>query len=288
MAKMDDKAGNKGDQLKHALILEILMRCGGWTPLTYAETHSGAGIYHGEAQASKELKYQYICNLKQRHDELINFPDALCPGATYFESLRDWWNAEARHSLYPGSVVQAVTFLDRPQGGTGVIVRVTEADPITHERLTDALQPFDVVPRCSGFQDQINWLCENDQIVLVVDPFAIIGDVPVQDRQAQLSNGRIDLGTLRTILDGFPGKSKAVVMLWTSFGQQNRDFNQPLERMLREWTLANGTHFRRYHDNASHNVYVIGFGDGQEVVGDLPDGEAWNSSWMQGVIREIQ
>ena len=287
MAKMDGKAGNKGDQLKHALILEILKQCGEWSPLTYAETHSGAAVYRGESQENKESKDQHIRNLKRKHDTVVDVPNTSQAGGQYFESLQNWWAEESQQDQYPGSVLQAVTFLRQQMRDRSFVVRATEADYDAHRRLADALRPFNVNPRHSGFQDQINWLCENDRIVLVVDPFAIVGHVPQDKCDAQLNDGKIDLGTLRKMLDYFPIKSNAVVMLWTSYGQQNRVYKQPVEDMLSEWTLANRTSFRRYHDNASHNTYVIGFGNGKRVVEGLPSKEDWDSSWLQGTIREL-
>ena len=45
-SNMDRKAANDGDRLKHALLLEVLVRTQTWPRVVYSETHAGAGVYY--------------------------------------------------------------------------------------------------------------------------------------------------------------------------------------------------------------------------------------------------
>jgi 23S rRNA A2030 N6-methylase RlmJ len=60
MHKIDKKAANDGDRLKHALLLEILARVTSWPAVVYAETHAGAGIY---LQGGQDADHSYIRDL---------------------------------------------------------------------------------------------------------------------------------------------------------------------------------------------------------------------------------
>src|SRR4051794_30529936 len=108
MPNMDEKAANSGDRLKHTLLLEVLSRCSNWESLTYSETHAGAGIYHAERQKQRS---QYIAELEATISNSEVTPQSVASGATYNKLLKTWWADPDHHGVYPGSVVQAATFL---------------------------------------------------------------------------------------------------------------------------------------------------------------------------------
>jgi hypothetical protein len=58
---------------------------------------------------------------------------------------------------------------------------------------------------------------------MFLDPWGIIGKVDSADeRNAALSNGKVDIDTLSDVLDRLWVNRNAVIMLWTSYGQANR------------------------------------------------------------------
>jgi hypothetical protein len=284
LPSMDLKAANRGDRLKHALMFEVLSRCNSWPSLTYAETHSGAGIYRATAQDGKD---EYIKELRTMVLGVKEAPIRSEPGGHYFSLLKAWWNRDSHQDEYPGSVLQSARFLIDHEKRKECFFRITEADERIYKRLAESVKKYKISPVLSNFQTQIEWLCESDTLVLLVDPWGIVNEVGESCREDCLCRGQVDLETLRQILDYFPSKDRAVALLWTSFGQRNRLHQGPVEEGLKKWTRDNETSYRLFHDNAHHCMYMIGFGGGTEVVTAIPKGEAWKRSWLGNTIREI-
>lgn len=266
MPNMDENAANSGDRLKHTLLLEVLARCLKWKSLVYAETHAGAGIFDAKHQTQNGRRY--IADLEATITALKSNSDGVSSGARYISLLKSWWSDSAHKGLYPGSVVQAARFVKGV--AENVHFRVTEACGDNHLRLKAALNGFNIEPRHSPFQTSLDWLCNGDEIVMLVDPWGIIGKVDSADeRNAALSNGKVDVDTLSDILDRLWVKRNAVIMLWTSYGQANRQHKIAVESHLNTWSHTKSATLRTFHDGNNRYVYLMGVGDGEIVVSDV-------------------
>lgn len=275
---MNTKAANKGDQLKHALILEVLNKFDDLT--TYAETHAGAGYY-----SENEQKEQHIVKLREK---VQSNPQTGLAGNMYLEMLTNWWDKKDQLQKYPGSVLQAEIFLSKQSNSC--TTKLTEKDVDSCERLYSIHSQLDKTSekfpkqelRQGNFEQHLDWLCDDDPLFLVVDPYLIVGET-------KNSDDHVDLYTLQKVVEKFNHKEKAVLMLWTTYNSGARIHRDTHEKFLKN----NGSHFRAFGKttdvgkNTSYHVYVIGFGEGCSVVDDLPGNEQWSESWLKDTIREI-
>jgi hypothetical protein len=265
MGLMDVNSGNNGDRLKHFLIHEVLSRCSSWRSIGYSETHAGAGIYNSDAQT--EIR-KYIGVLR-RYVRDADQEETQGPGQSYFQCLNAWWSRGENAKQYPGSVLQACLRIGKDKLEPERF-RVTEIDEDAHGRLAHALAPYKVTPRLGGFQHSLDWLCKEDDLFLVVDPFAIVSNDQESKSEEVLNNGDLDIATLKKILSHFPGKSNAVILLWTSFGQANRVHRDVVEKMIGEWSSAHKAEYSKHDFTANYSTYLLGFGEGKKIVADLP------------------
>ena len=279
MPNMDENAANSGDRMKHTLLLEVLSRCLKWESLVYSETHAGAGTFGAKNQTQKGR--QYIAELEATIATLNDTSERVASGARYISLLKSWWSEPNHNGQYPGSVVQAAVFLKHAAKTARFCV--TEACGSNHARLKTALHNFSVEPKLSLFQKSLDWLCSGEEIVMLVDPWGIVGKVTnAEEREALLNDGKVDLDTLDDILERLKVKRNAVIMLWTSFGRANRNHKAAVESHLVTWSQNNGVTGRTFHDGNSRHVYLIGVGDGHRVVSDI-----WPHKFICDCVREL-
>lgn len=200
---MDGKSANPGDRLKHALLLEVLGMANEWPAINYSETHAGAGVYLAERQSGE--KYKYIENLHSLVTQ-TEVPTDPLPGTVYLRSLKQWWRGGENKGKYPGSVILARQWLKDNVDESRWTMRVTEADQATFERLRKALGGANGdVARHSSFAERIDWLTEKDNLILLVDPFAIVRKFT---GVKGINDGCIDHEMVRTILKRLEGKEE--------------------------------------------------------------------------------
>jgi len=276
MANMDQNAANSGDRLKHALMLEVLSRCLNWESLTYAETHAGAGIYDSAKQT--QLNKHHITDLEELIEKSESISATNPPsGSNYITLLKSWWMAPSNRGKYPGSVLQAAMFLKKHNKTTAI--NVTEACAKNCKRLTNAVNGYDITLKCKGFQNEIDWLCENDNLVLLIDPWGIVAGVDDDNKRAELLiNGDVDLHTLSKVLNRLTSKTNVVVLLWTSYGRRMMN-KQPVEDYVKEWNECNRWLMRAFTDGNNRYVYLLGNGLGKQIVYDV-----WPCKWLSDCI----
>lgn len=270
----DKNAANEGDQLKHCLLAEVLGRCGDWPSVTYAETHAGAGIYDAMKQA--EEGKTHIRDLKELVDSLGPIEKSAA-GGRYAHLLKEWWSVDNNKDLYPGSVLQAAIQLQMQ-------FRVTEACPDIYERLSESLEAYGGEPRLGGFQDNIRWLTENENLVLLIDPFTYTND------QEALNKGHIDIETLTNLLSECWSKSRCVVGFWCAMGQKQPEGKEKQTRFtndLRELSKEHSASFRWFKYGA-YSIAWIGISHGRAVVDGIPGRSEWQSSWLKRVVKESE
>ncbi|MCC9608273.1 hypothetical protein LOC68_11090 [Blastopirellula sp. JC732] len=280
----DRNSGNKGDQLKHCLLAETLGNCGDWSNITYAETHAGAGVYSQTKQ--EEEGATHIADL--RADILsVGKLDPSSAGSRYTNLLEDWWQAESNQKLYPGSVCQALlqtASMNENCGIEEVQVRVTEACPHTHERLTEALAPFGYQARHDAFQHNLDWLTENDDLFLLIDPFTY-----TTNRDA-LDIGHIDLETLSKFVSACLNKSRCIVGFWCAMGRkqpEGKTLQTQFNSELRQLAERQDALFR-YFSYGQYSIAWIGIAGGRPAIEQIPRKANWKRTWLEKVIKESE
>jgi len=278
----NSNAANEGDQLKHALLAEVLLRCLDWPSLTYAETHAGAGIYDAKSQTTDKA---HIHKLKALVDGLEN-PDEATAGGEYARLLKTWWSDAEKADKYPGSVLQAaITLNRRGERLEPAQVRVTEACKEAHKRLTDAVEAFGVKSRHAGFQNEIDWLTANDSLILLVDPF---GYSTVDE---DINEGKITSTCICQVVRECLNKRKCVIGFWCAVSDgtgwdKRRQVDQDLSDLLTEsnarWRIYGAGRANMY------KMSLIGIGEGGSLVATLPATAEWGDSWLRAVIRELE
>jgi 23S rRNA A2030 N6-methylase RlmJ len=282
---MDEKAANKGDRLKHALLLEVLERTRGWPGVVYAETHAGAGVY----DAKNQREPTYIHNLRKMVMQVQATNNG--PGLAYLTWLRKWWGIPDKNQnqeLYPGSAVTAASWLQshRPTGPFDI--RLTEKDAGTCERLKGAVASIaNTVVKQESF-DELDWLTGGVNLVLLVDPFGCVKSFEDSEDRG-IHNGWIDHDTVKNILKRCAEKQRAVVSLWWSSAHALREHHKPNCDLLTSWAHQHGNAVCRvFHDNSFHANALVGIGCGANVVWGLPGGDDWKKSWLKDTVYELK
>lgn len=274
----DSNAANEGDQLKHALLAEVLVRCLDWPSLTYAETHAGAGVYDS---AFQPVGKDYIQRLKKtvESEPLPHENDA---GRGYLLLLKNWWSNPENPNWYPGSVLQAAITMKRRRDGTEPVeFRVTEAIQATHSKLVKKVDSYGVNTKLSGFQDEIKWLTENDSLVILIDPYTYTNE------KSALNKGHIDLETLTMVLKECWTKSTCVVGFWCAMGRDKtaKQKQTHFTSMVKSLASRNGAIFRLFAFG-KYSIAWIGIGQGASVVRSMPSSSSWKQSWLKRVVKE--
>jgi cupin 2 domain-containing protein len=270
----DKNAANDGDLLKHALLTEVLGHCAHWHSLTYAETHAGAGIYMAQNQTGGK---PYIKKLRSTIAELAEQPIQQA-GGQYTSLLKNWWMEAGNEELYPGSAYQAVTLL-RTMGNKEVVFRVTENCGQTYSRLKTALGEFGIMPEFSGFQFKIDWLTENDPLVLIIDPFAYAAD------ESGLPKGQIDLGTLHSLLNSCWQKRACLVGFWCAAPHSAGSIRRATFEDSLKVAASNNKAALRTFKFGQFSMAWIGIGIGKQVVTAIPATKRW-MNWLRRVVKE--
>jgi len=293
MPAQDQHAANAGDLLKHSLICEVLTKCKKeWTdaPITYAETHAGAGIYFSEGQKNQEKEKQHIEKLKQKYKN-YNLNGTECP---YFKALSSFWNVCENVGRYPGSAYLAASILNH--GNLNFSLRLTEYEKpkkndneiSTFTRLQHNLKnllpaPWDFENESSiinkGFQEKIKWLTGNDNLVLIIDPFNLcVGKKGIAD-------GKIDLFHLIKLLEHIKPKKNAVVGFWYADNRYTSALGLPdffKKTIFENYGYKNVRHYYCKH----YNMIWIGFGKGKNIVRELPIKDGKTKVWFGLKIKE--
>jgi hypothetical protein len=277
---MDGKAANYGDRLKHALLFEVLERTVDWPRVMYAETHAGAGVYHAGAQT----KGRYIADL--RHKVEVFNTTTLRAGTGYLTWLKLWWSTQANWESYPGSAMTAHHWLqsNRPESSE---VRLTEMDEVTCERLRHAISPPTAGIKNQSFLDELDWLTEKDNLILLVDPFGCVPLISDATSNRGVGDALIDHPMVMNILQRCLRKERAIISLWWGFGQAHRNNHSVTCDMLTDWTQQNDqAECRIFHDKHNHANALIGIGSGTDVIRSLPDRTVWKQTWLDDAIYE--
>lgn len=298
MSIQDRNAGNAGDQLKHALLLEMIARLPEGAHWAYSETHSGAGSY---ATPNAPLLFRGAWGVPER--------DAAGPGGAYARALCNWWRkrtpiadlapAHADTAIlarmpYPGSAVLAVS-----SDGVRGPISLAEADPAVRARLEQALDlALGVLPAldasrgaararkpmilAGSFEEHLARLLAPDPLILLADPYYYQSEAP------DSTGGRLSAQHLRAIVAGLRDRDAALI-IFTS--------HMPAELLTLETAdaLCEGTWEALYEDlarhappqlrafriaGAPHAVVIAGWGCAAALVRSLPGQEAWRRSWL--------
>ncbi|MBL8849404.1 MAG: hypothetical protein JNG89_06960 [Planctomycetaceae bacterium] len=269
----DKNAANDGELLKHSLLAEVLSHCSEWHSLTYAETHAGAGIYEARKQAGGR---PHIENLQVKIADIPESSERQ-GGSRFTRFLKDWWSESHHNGLYPGSVLQAAMLLTKI-GKCNVEFRVTEHNDETCADLESALAEFGVTPACSGFQFKLDWITQNDSLVLVIDPFTYADD------SSGLALGRIDLDTLLGILNSCWRKQACLIGFWCAAPHQKKVLQSVFDESLKS-AAANNSAAARSFWFGQCSMFWIGIGYGIPIVNALPETQGW-MEWLRRVMKE--
>lgn len=276
---MDTKAANFGDQMKHALLAELLLRSQGWPEIAYSETHAGAGTYFDHDQAS----VYHIRELRERVKE-TDQADHL-PGSPYLKFLRNWWESPSHYNSYPGSALITTRWLERYRD-TRWQVRLTEADEGNFKRLSNSLGPRATL-RANSFLPELDWLTDLDSLIILVDPFGVVTDFDVKQGCVGIDRGWIDHQVIRDLLNRLQSKNKAILSLWWGYGQALRvHHRRTCDLLLKYSHVTQGVTCRIYHDNRNHANAIIGFNAATDIVRALPTRRQWIATWLRDVVYE--
>ena len=293
MSLQDKNAGNAGDQLKHALALELIARlpvcaaAAGQSPTwSYAETHAGAGCY--ETPHMRSL--------------LTAAGLAVDRYASALRMFSEIWQQKAGPALYPGSALLAQLGDTRWDS-----IALAEADAFVLDRLASNLTthrylaqrpnkrrgaaaeewrpPRVPQPRAQllpgSFEDVLDRLLAPSRLFLQIDPYYYDSSAPDGE------GGRLGRGHLRQVVEALSERD-AVLLIFASRRPRGRDasvspadsdetystlctdladLNPPVARCFR----AAGT---------PHAVVVSGWGAGRAAVSDLPAADDWQTCWL--------
>ncbi len=315
MSRQDANAGNAGDQLKHALLIEVIERLPRGSGWSYAETHAGAGLYRCDRAA---------CLL-----EAAGTGEARRgPGSGYARALTALsakWPVEERDQWYPGSALLA-TNVGREWAG----VRLAEADAAVVDRLathmtlhaptreeqterqeklqttaagqigaaSGALQGVTTDPGIDlypgSFETHLDDLLGTGPTLLLVDPYYY------QSALLDPDEGCLGLRHLEAIVRALSGRD-AVLMVFTSRMPSavsplpGHDVGAPLLAQT-PWQalcadlgcMVTGSVRCFRVAGHPHAVCLAGWRTGARVVADLPGTEAWTSSWLAAPPVDVE
>ncbi len=310
MSIQDRNAGNSGDQLKHALLLEVLAGLPAGGVWSYVETHAGAGLYR-TPHATALLRAVRAWAAEQARDR-GSAPEAPA-GAAYARLLQRWWDSLASPNgpepdcllrggtadvAYPGSPLVSI-LSGRPVGSMDLV----EADPAACARLREALDRVATAGRSSrddpalalrdrvrvhqaSFMDRLELLRASGPVVVLADPYCYVPEARSCD------DGRMGRRHLHALCEPLRGR-EAVLVLFTSNPPTGSAKGRPaggtwssLRDDLRALAPAALRCFRV--SDAPHAVVVAGWGEGRRVVRALPGARLWARSWLARMEMPLQ
>ena len=179
-------------------------------------------------------------------------------------------------------MVQAVLALnERSSTLPKAEVRVTEYDAANCEQLRQSVEEFGVVPVNGGFQNRVEWLTENDNLVLVVDPFSLT-------KEGKLNSGHLNLTQFADVLRNCWDRTRCVVGFWYS-NPQGSTVQEKAERLTAIASLAAEHRATcRAFKFGAYNMVWLGIGKGKQVITAIPNAQQWKSTWLKSVVNEIE
>jgi hypothetical protein len=308
MSMQDHNAGNLGDQLKHALLLEVLARLPDTGAWGYVETHAGAGTY--ATPHATVLFRQAWSEAGAGDSERGPQREKLGPpaGWLYADALCRWWREQASlpglapdhlpesalaDLSYPGSAILALRS-DALRGPISLI----DSDRAVIRRLRTALDrliapglPADdgwpgpssrIQVLCESFADHLDRLSSASRLVVLVDPYYYLREA------LTCGEGQLGLKHLRLICQALDQRD-AVLLVFTS--------SPPSGTLTvgEAGVLSGGTWKGRLADaralappalrcfraaDAPHAVLAAGWGAGKAIVRGLPGASSWERSWL--------
>ncbi|CAG0952022.1 hypothetical protein METP3_00270 [Methanosarcinales archaeon] len=276
--KQSKNAGNRGDRLKHAILLEILDYTIQNNIWSYRESHAGAGYY----------------DLNEHSMELLNFlstnekNNLQGVGQLYGQILKQWWIKNTK--TYPGSIALASEILYRNSKSLDKIdIRATEVDIEAFTRLYSLKSEFNLGLKNESFDTNLDWLCEGSSMVFLIDPF-------FYDINVKMQSGGFGREQLINIFKNLSIKKAAVLIIFTSYIERSHkktyeDLKMDISNHLPPKSVAR--HFittRKKNGKTYYWISVIGFGDGVKIVKGLHSD--WNKSWLASkeintLIKEV-
>lgn len=272
-------AGNRGDRLKHAILLEILNSAIQKNICSYRESHAGAGYYDLNKHSMELFNFLSTDDKNSLHGV----------GQLYGQILKQWWIKNV--TTYPGSIALASEILHGNSKSLDKIdIRATEVDTKAFTRLLGLKSEFNIELRNESFDKNFNWLCEGTSMVFLIDPF-------FYDLNATIQSGGFGREQLINIFNNLSLKKAAVLIIFTSYIEKSHkrtyeDLKRDISNHLPPKSLPR--HFvttRKKNGETYYWISVIGFGDdGVKIVKDLSSD--WNKSWlaskgMDTLIKEV-
>jgi hypothetical protein len=145
--------------------------------------------------------------------------------------------------------------------------------------------------RPESFDKQMDWLCQGEFILFVVDPY-------YYDRDAKSAlRGRFGKKHLFQLFESLSRKKGAILLIFTAdptdssrktYEELKHDINNYSDiPLVRHYLLVD----KQLENEALFNYYwvsVVGFGNGVNIVNDLPNSDQWNASLIQsGVFMDV-
>lgn len=279
-------AANNGDILKHPLICDVLQKCidAGWKKITYAETHAGAGIYSSIDQPNFPNPKAHIKNLYNNYCGL--FGSESLPNDPYFNTLKLFWGRPPspipETVCYAGSAYLAASIL-KERYGENFDIRLTEADEPTCNTLKTNIRnllpnpPFinfdftsDRNIQNGGFQNHIDWLTANDDLVLIIDPYHL------SFKKSEINKGGLDIFHLMKLISAVEQKN-AVIGFWYYAPKRDLECEIAFDKTI----IENYGELRcRKFNNDPFHMYWIGFGKGQKILKKLTSANDLALMWF--------
>ncbi len=305
MTLQDRNAGNAGDQLKHALLTEVLARLPADAPWRYAETHAGAGAYRSPHAPELFRAAWAACGPPPTQGSA----DVEWIGGVYATSLCRWWLRQVGMAELPPTRVATTALTDVTYPGSAALVAISglihgemvlaESDAKSMVRLQRTLS--DVSPpehghgpdgvslpcrrahyREGSFEESMSEIAGTGRSVLLIDPY-------YYDSQAtDGAGGRLGQRHLTLLLGPQEGRD-AVAVIFASHRPRASLTVGEADR-LRDGTWAElvgdmrhlappALRCFRVHETA-HAVVVAGWGAGAGLVVSLPSPAVWQDSWL--------
>ena len=298
MSIQDRNAGNAGDQLKHALLLELITHLPTGPPWAYSETHAGAGSY---ATPNAALLFRRAWEASGRNTG--------GPGDAYAMALSCWWQERAPVADLPPTHADAVTVARMPYPGSAALgvmsgalhgaITLAEADPAVLARLERTLEiaggppppPDPAGGPCAGstarllagsFERHLSALLAPNPLILLVDPYFYQSAAPDGD------GGRLGAQHIATLAREL-GARDAVMLIFTSHLPEEfltlgtadglrRGTWEALCADLAQYAPPQLRVFRA--QGTPHAVVIAGWGRGSALVRNLPGQGDWRRSWL--------
>ena len=309
MSIQDRSAGNTGDQLKHALLLEVLDRIPADEVWGYVETHAGAGTYlTPHAPALFRGAWSETGGGAAGRESM---PERLGPpaGWCYARALSRWWREQSAvpglapehmpdaivmEVSYPGSAVLAL----RSEVMRGPVALI-ESDPTVVRRLRIALDrlfeparrperdgwpgPSSRVQAITGsFAEHIDRFKAASRMVVLADPYFYMRE------SLACHEGQLGLKHLRFICQALDSRDAVLLVFASSppsgmltLGEAGALSGGTWKALLSDLRAQAPPALRCFRAaETPHAVLAAGWGAGKAIVRGLPGVASWERSWL--------